>query len=63
MTLTASHCCWLSLTVSPSAKELLHVSQYLLMLLAVSHCLSGPIELHHVSHCLLCLLAMSHCLS
>ena len=44
MTLTVSRCCWLSLTVSLSAMELLHVSQCLLLLLGVSHFLSGLME-------------------
>ena len=30
--------------------KLLHVSHFLLRLLAVSHCLSRPMELLHVSH-------------
>ena len=63
MSLTVSHCCWLSLTVFPSAMELLHVSYCLLVLLAVYHCLSGVMELLHISHCLPCLLAVSHYLS
>ena len=48
MSLTASHCYWLSLTVS---MEFLHVSHSLLWLLNVSCCPSGPMELLHVSHC------------
>ena len=43
--------------------QLLHVSNYLLWLLAVSHGLSGLMELLHVSHCLLLLLAASQSLS
>ena len=38
------------------------LSHSLVWLLAVSHCLSCPIELLHVSHCLLWLLAVSNCL-
>ena len=53
MSLTVSHCYWLSLTLSLSEKELLHVSQDLLCLLDVSNCLCVPMELLHVSHCLL----------
>ena len=52
---------WLYLTESPSAIELLHVSNCLTWLLAVSHCISGLMELLHVSPCLLLLLAVSHC--
>ena len=63
MSLILSHDCWLSLTVSPSAKELLHFSHYLPWFQAISYCLCGPRELLHVSHCLLCLLALSHRLS
>ena len=63
MYLSVSHCIWLSLTVSPSAIELLHVSNCLLLLLATSHCLSGPMEMLHVCHCLPSLKAVSHCLS
>ena len=63
MSLIVSYVCWLSLTVFPSAKYLLHVSHCLLWFLAVSNCLSGPIELLHVSHCLLLLLAVFDCLS
>ena len=49
--------------VSLSSMELLHVSHCLLLLLAVSHYLSGTMELLHISLCLLWLLAVSHCLS
>ena len=52
----------MSLTVSSSSNGLLHASHCLLLLLAVSHYYSGPIELLHVSHYLLWLLAVSHCL-
>ena len=48
-----SYAFWLSLTVSPSAIELLHVSHFLPWLFSVSHCLSGLMELLYVSHCLL----------
>ena len=61
--LSLSHCCWLSLTVSPIEIELLHVSYSFLWLLAVSHCISGPIELLQVFNCLLCLLEVSYFLS
>ena len=44
MCLTVSHCCLLSLTI------VMPVSHCLLWLLAVPHCLSGPIEFLHVSH-------------
>ena len=50
MSLTVSHCCWLYLTVSPSAMEFMHVSHYLLWLLAVCHSLYGLMELLYVSH-------------
>ena len=63
MILTVSYCYRLSLTVSTSAMELLHVSQCLPWMLAVSHCLSSLMELLHVSHCLSLLLAVSHYLS
>ena len=53
---------YMSLTVSSSSIGLLHASHCLLLLLAVSHYYSGPIELLHVSHNLLCLLAVSHCI-
>ena len=52
MSSTVSHYCWLTLTVFFSAIELLHVSNCLPWLLAVSHCISSPIELLHVSQCL-----------
>ena len=61
MSLTVSLCCWLYLADSPSAIDLLHVSNSLAWLLSVSHCLSGLMEWLHVSHCLLLLLAVSHC--
>ena len=48
MSLTDSHCCWLSLTVS---MELLHVYNSFPWWLLVSHCLFGPMELLHVSLC------------
>ena len=63
MSLTVSYYCWLSLTVCPSALELLHVSNCLLWFMAVSHCLSGPMDLQHISHCLYWFLAVSQCLS
>ena len=44
---------YLYFTVSPSAMELLHVFNCLILILAVSNCLSGSKELLHVSHCLL----------
>ena len=55
----------MSITVSSSTIGLLHVhvSHFLLWLLAVFHCLCYPMELLHVSNCLLWLLAVSHCLS
>ena len=61
MSLTVSYCCWLSLTISLSSMELLHISHFLPWLLAVSHSLTCPMELLHVFHCLLWLLAFSHC--
>ena len=61
MSLTVSLCFWLYIADSPSAVELLHVSNSLTWLLAVSHCISGLMELLHVSPCLLLLLAVSHC--
>ena len=39
MCLTVPYIRWLSLTVLPSAIELLHISHCLLWLLALSHCL------------------------
>ena len=63
MTFIVTNGCWLSLTVSPSALELLHISHCLLWLLAVYHYLSDPMQLVHVSHCALLLLPVSHCLS
>ena len=39
MSITFSYSCWLSLTVSPSAMELLHVFQFLISVLGFSHCL------------------------
>ena len=42
----------MSLTVSSSSMELLHVSHCLLWFLAVSHYLSGHKEMLHVSHSL-----------
>ena len=42
--------------------ELMHVSNCLSWLLAVSHRLSGPMELLHASNCLPWLLVVSHCL-
>ena len=57
MSLTVSYRCWVSLTNVLSAIELLHLCHYLLCLLAVFHCLSGPMELLHFPHCLLRLLA------
>ena len=60
MSLTVSYDLWLSLTVSTIAIELLHASYYLPWLLAVSHCLSSPMELLHVSHCShYCLLSLT----
>ena len=49
MSLTYSHCYSLSLCVSPSSMELLHVNHLLLWLMAVSHCLS---QFHSVAACL-----------
>ena len=63
MSLTLSHDSCLSLTVSPSAKELLHYSHYLPWFQAIPYCLCRPMELLHVSHSLPWLLAVSHCLS
>ena len=62
MSPTVSYCFWLSLTVSPSAIKLLNVCNCLLLLLAVSHCFSGPMELVHVSHCFPLLLEVSYCI-
>ena len=69
---TVFHCYWLYLTV---LIELLHVSNSLLLLLSVSHCLQVPLnccmslivssnsmELLHVFHSLLLLLDVSYCL-
>ena len=50
MSFTVSIGCLLSLTVSPSALDLLYFSFSLIWYLAVSHCLSSPMELLHVSH-------------
>ena len=52
MSLTIFHCCWLSLTVSPSSIELMHVDHCLQWLLAFSHYIYmySPMELLHVSH-------------
>ena len=47
--LTVSHCCLLSLTVSLSDMELLHVAQFLSLLLTVSHCLHGVVACLSVS--------------
>ena len=44
MSITVSYGYWLYLTVSLRAMELLHVSKCLLWLLAVTHCLTGPME-------------------
>ena len=63
MSLIVSHYCFQSLTVSSSAKGLLHVSPCVLWLLAASNCLYGPIELLHVSYCLQWFLALFDCLS
>ena len=53
MSVTVSYGFWPSLTLSLSSMELQRVSHFLLLLLALSHYLSGPMELLHVSHCLL----------
>ena len=53
MSIIVSYVYWLSITVSPSTFEFLHVSHYLLCFLAVSHCLYGHMEMLHVSHSLL----------
>ena len=53
----------MSLTVSSSSMDLLHVSHCLQCLLAVSRCTSGPMEMLYVSHSLLLVLAVCHCLS
>ena len=50
MSLTLSHSCWLSLTVTPSAMDLLHVPHCFPLLLAVSYCPFRPMELLHVTH-------------
>ena len=55
-----SYC--ISLIVSSSSMELLHVFHFLLWLLVFSHCLFGPMEYLYVSHCLQWLLSVSHCL-
>ena len=52
MSLTVSCGFLLSLTGSPSAMELYHVSHYLPWVMADSHRLSDAMELLHVSHCL-----------
>ena len=62
MSLTVSYVCWLSLTVSPSAMELQHISHSLPWYLAVYNYLSSPMNLLHVYHCLSLLLAVPHCL-
>ena len=69
MSPTVSHRCWLSFTVPI---KLPHVSHCLPWLLAVPHCLSGPMELLHISHCCwlsltvspsaMVMLAVSNCL-
>ena len=59
MSVTISFNCWLYLTVSPTATELLYVTHCLLLLLAVSHGLCSFIELLHVSHYLPWLLTVS----
>ena len=63
MSLNVSYGFWLSLTVSPSVMELLHVSHCLVLLLAYSHYLSDPMELLHVYNFLWLLMAISHYLS
>ena len=45
--------CWLSLTISPSAMKLLHISHCFLWLLALPNFHSILMELLHVSHCIL----------
>ena len=61
--LSVSYGYWLSLTVPLTAIELLHVSQCLLWLLAVSHCLSGLVEFIHVFYCLFRFHGVAACLS
>ena len=56
MSLTVSHCCKLSLTVSPSPMEC-HW-----LLLVVSHCLSNATELLDVSHIPECWVQYSCCM-
>ena len=58
MSFTVSCSYWLSLTVSLSSIELLHISHCLLWLLAVS---PSAMELLRVSHSLLWILSFSHC--
>ena len=60
MSLTVSYGCWLPLAVSLISMELLHVSDCLLLLLALSNFLSGLMEMPHVFHCFSWLLAVSH---
>ena len=63
MSVTVSYGYLLSLTVCPSAMELLPVSHCLLRLLAISNCFSSPMKMLRVSYFLLWLLAISHCSS
>ena len=63
ISLTVSIGVWVSLTVSTSAMKLLHVFHCLIWLMAVSQCLSRPLELLYFSFSSTWLLAVSHCLS
>ena len=73
MSLTVSYSCWLSLTVSTIAMDLLHVSHCLFQFHGVAACrslspivagcLSLPLPSHGVAKCLSLLLAVSCCLS
>ena len=63
MSRTVSYCCSQPLKVSPSTMEFMHVSNCLLLLLAVSLCLSGPIKLLHVFHFLFHFHGIATCFS
>ena len=61
MSLTVFHCCWLSLTVSPSTMELLHV--YHSFPAMVASCLSLYLPSHEVPKCLSMSPMVASCLS
>ena len=63
MSLNVPYGCWLSLSISPRAMDLQHVSKCLQCLLAVTYYLNGSMELQHVSLYLLLLLVDSHYVS